>query len=95
MLDHEGHGHKAIIYKSHFPPLRHSVVQRHQQIHWLINHVYSKEPSLCSLCPHDRFEDQGLYQKMSYSKQTDMIQIMSRSRSQFKVIGKGANLCQS
>ena len=24
--DHEGHGHKAIVYKSYFPPLRHSVV---------------------------------------------------------------------
>ena len=26
MLDREGHGHKAIVYKSHFPPLRHAVV---------------------------------------------------------------------
>ena len=26
MLDHEGHVHKAVVYKSHFPPLRHSVV---------------------------------------------------------------------
>ena len=26
MSDREGHGHKAIVYKSHFPPLRHSVV---------------------------------------------------------------------
>ena len=26
MSDHEGHGHKAVVYKSHFPPLRHSVV---------------------------------------------------------------------
>ena len=25
MLDHEGQGHRAIVYKSHFPPLRHSV----------------------------------------------------------------------
>ena len=23
--DREGHGHKAVLYKSHFPPLRHSV----------------------------------------------------------------------
>ena len=23
MSDHEGHGHKAIVYKSHFPLLRH------------------------------------------------------------------------
>ena len=42
MLDHEGNGHKAVVYKSHFPPLRHSVVQRHQQIHLLINHIYTK-----------------------------------------------------
>ena len=26
MSDCEGHGHKAVVYKSHFPPLRHSVV---------------------------------------------------------------------
>ena len=25
MSDREGHGHKAVLYKSHFPPLRHSV----------------------------------------------------------------------
>ena len=56
MSDCEGHGHKAVVYKSHFPPLRHSVVQRHQQIHWLINHVYSKDPSLSSLCPHDTYQ---------------------------------------
>ena len=23
MLDREGHGHKAVVYKSYFPPLRH------------------------------------------------------------------------
>ena len=26
MSDCEGHGHKAVVYKSHFPPLRDSVV---------------------------------------------------------------------
>ena len=26
MSDREGHGHKAVVYKSHFPPLRHAVV---------------------------------------------------------------------
>ena len=25
MSDREGHGHKAVLYKSHFPPLRDSV----------------------------------------------------------------------
>ena len=26
LSDREGHGHKAVVYKSHFPPLRHPVV---------------------------------------------------------------------
>ena len=26
MSDREGHSHKAVVNKSHFPPLRHSVV---------------------------------------------------------------------
>ena len=38
--DREGHGHWAVLYKSHFPPLRHSFRQRHHCIHRLINHVY-------------------------------------------------------
>ena len=25
MSDREGHGHKAVVYKSHFPPLRQAV----------------------------------------------------------------------
>ena len=43
MLDREGHGHKAVLYKSHFPPLRHSVLERHHCIHRLIIHVYYKD----------------------------------------------------
>ena len=27
MSDREGHGHKAVLYKSHFPPLRHSLAR--------------------------------------------------------------------
>ena len=27
LSDREGHGHKAVLYKSHFLPLRHSVVR--------------------------------------------------------------------
>ena len=27
MSDREGHGHKAIVYKSHFPPLRQFIVE--------------------------------------------------------------------
>ena len=46
MSDGEGHGHWAILYKSQFPPLRHSVfiqlLERHRCIHRLINHVYYK-----------------------------------------------------
>ena len=42
LSDREGHGHKAVLYKSQFPPLRHSFRQRHRCIHRLINHVYTK-----------------------------------------------------
>ena len=45
MSDREGHGHKAVLYKSQFPPLRHSFRQRHRCIHRLINHVYTKRLS--------------------------------------------------
>ena len=54
MSDCEGHGHKAVLYKSHFPPLRHSFRQRHHCIHRLINHVYYKgQAPLLFICPHD------------------------------------------
>ena len=49
----EGHGHKAVLYKSHFPPLRHSFSQRHHCIHRLINHVYYKGQALSYSLPHD------------------------------------------
>ena len=52
MSDREGHGHKAILYKSHFPPLRHSLLERHHCIHRLINHVYTKGQSTFVIhCP--------------------------------------------
>ena len=52
MSDREGHGHKAVLYKSHFPPLRHSFRQRHRCIRRLINHVYYKgQTSLLSFAP--------------------------------------------
>ena len=54
MSDREGHGHKAVLYKSQFPPLRHSFRQRHRCIHRLINHVYTEGTSSHSLSlPHD------------------------------------------
>ena len=53
MSDREGHGHKAVLYKSHFPPLRHSFSQRHHCIHRPINHVYYKGQALCYSLPHD------------------------------------------
>ena len=50
--DREGHGHKAVLYKSHFSPLRHSFRQRHHCIHRLINHVYTQRPKLFVIhCP--------------------------------------------
>ena len=53
MLDREGHGHKAVLYKSHFPPLRHSFSQRHHCIHRLINHVYTKGQARSYSLSHD------------------------------------------
>ena len=53
MLDREGHGHKAIVYKSHFPPLRHSDVTE-TPARYLANKPHlTKDQALCSLCPHD------------------------------------------
>ena len=58
MSDREGQGHKAVLYKSHFLPLRHSLLERHRCIHRLINHVYYKgQEPLLFLLPHDRLED--------------------------------------
>ena len=54
MSDREGHGHWAVVYKSHPPPLRHSFRQRHHCIHRLINHVYTKANTHSLLLPHDR-----------------------------------------
>ena len=55
LLDREGYGHKAVLYKSHFPPLRHSVhqlLERHHCIHRLINHVYNKDQTTFVIhCP--------------------------------------------
>ena len=33
MSDREGHGHKAVVYKSHFKPLRHSMLETPPRIH--------------------------------------------------------------
>ena len=56
MSDREGHGHKAVLYNSQFPPLRHSFRQRHRCIHRLINHVYTKDQALCYSLPDDSTE---------------------------------------
>ena len=53
LSDREGHGHKAVVYKSHFPPLRHSVVTK-TPADTLTNKPHlTKDQALCSLCPHD------------------------------------------
>ena len=56
MLDREGHGHKAVLYKSHFPATKAFtktfLLERHHCIHRLINHVYTKEAQSHSYhCP--------------------------------------------
>ena len=53
MSDHEGHGHKAIVYKSYFPPLRHSVVTETPADTLANKPRLTKDQALCSLCPHD------------------------------------------
>ena len=56
MSDREGHGHKAVVYKSHFPPLRHSVVTE-TPADTLANKLrLTKDQALCSLCPHDKWQ---------------------------------------
>ena len=51
--DREGHGHKAVVYKSHFPPLRHSVVTETPADTLANKPCLTKDQTLCSLCPHD------------------------------------------
>ena len=68
MLDREGHGHKAVLYKSQFPPLRHSFRQRHRCIHRLINHVYTKDQTLCYSLPHDNNNDTTLIHCLAQQK---------------------------
>ena len=53
MSDCEGHGHKAVVYKSHFPPLRHSVVTETPARYLANKPRLTKDQALCSLCPHD------------------------------------------
>ena len=49
MSDREGHGHKAVLYKSHFPATKAFtktfLLERHHCIHRVINHVYTKGQS--------------------------------------------------
>ena len=56
MSDCEGHGHKAVVYESHFPPLRHSVVTETPADTLANKPCLTKDQALCSLCPHDKCE---------------------------------------
>ena len=51
MSDHEGHGHKAVVYKSHFPALRHSAVTETPADTLANKPRLTKDQALCSLCP--------------------------------------------
>ena len=53
MSDHEGHGHKAVVYKSHFLPLRHSVVTETPARYLANKPCLTKDQALSSLCPHN------------------------------------------
>ena len=61
MLDCEGHGHKAVVYKSHFPPLRHSVVTETPADTLANKPRLTKDQALCSLCPHDKYDMVGIW----------------------------------
>ena len=59
MSDREGHGHKAILYKSHFPATKAlqytQLLERHSCIHRLINHIYTQRPKTHSYhCPQQK-----------------------------------------
>ena len=98
MSDPEGHGHKAVLYKSHFPPLRHSVHQlteRHHCIHRLINHVYyQRTKTLCYSLPHDNYN--WTSQKLTIFgctyplRNTLLLQLLTRSAISHLVI---ASIC--
>ena len=50
--DHEGHGHKAIVYKSHFLPLRQFIVESMitKSVFvwaWFIDQLSTKYPRWC------------------------------------------------
>ena len=57
LSDREGHGHKAVVYKSHFPPLRHFSCNRDTSGYLANKPRLTKDQALCSLCPHDRFHE--------------------------------------
>ena len=57
MSDREGHGHKAVVYKSHFPPLRQSVVTETPADTLANKPRLTKDQALCSLCPHNNNDD--------------------------------------
>ena len=57
MSDREGQGHKAVVYKSHFPATKalhsHSVVTETPTDTLANKPRLTKDSSLCYLCPHD------------------------------------------
>ena len=58
MSDCEGQGHKAVVYKSHFPTTKalhsHSVVTETPADTLANNPRLTKDQELCYSCPHDR-----------------------------------------
>ena len=57
MSDREGHDHKAVVYKSHFPATKalhsYSVVTETPADTLANKPRLTKDQALCSLCPHD------------------------------------------
>ena len=59
LSDCEHRGHKAVVYKSHFLPLRHSVVTETPTRYLGNKPRLTKDQALCSLCPHDKSHNQN------------------------------------
>ena len=59
MSDREGHSHKAVVYKNHFPLLRHSVVTETPADTSANKPRLTKDQAICSLCPHDTYFDKN------------------------------------
>ena len=63
--------HSITVYKSHFPPLRHSVVTETPADTLANKPRLTKDHTLCSLCPHDNVQEDYHYINQNEDKTSD------------------------